>query len=202
MHNLSIQNHTVAVTDDGLYSLNDLHKASGAVSKHKPANFLRLDQTKELIAEIEQVSDVSLERNQGTDSCLGDSKAVLTNHGGKNRGTYVCKELVYAYAMWISPKFHLHVIRAFDNTVLSPKPGLQLDLHGLRFLVTADMHGKLQSRMLDPDEEIIGASHYCEIMEAYFQNNKRLQELYVHYASKWGRLKLAEKMPAYRETAS
>ncbi len=91
---------------DGLFSLNDLHKAGDALNKHRPSLFVANAQTQELIEEISQSSN----------SCL----AIKTIHGGKNRGTYVCKELVYAYAMWISAKFHLAVIRAFDQLSVAP----------------------------------------------------------------------------------
>ncbi|EKO3388707.1 KilA-N domain-containing protein [Vibrio fluvialis] len=109
MPNLTILANDIRLFD-GLYSLNDLHKASGGKQTHKPANFARLDTTKELIDEINRCSDLSI--------------AISTNRGGKNQGTWVCKELVYAYAMWISPKFHLNVIRAFDSMSTNKTPQL------------------------------------------------------------------------------
>ncbi|TFH89485.1 KilA-N domain-containing protein [Vibrio ouci] len=89
---------------DNLYSLNDLHKASGGLQNHKPIHFLKNKQTQELINEIEQSKNSYF--------------AVNTKRGGRNAGTWVCKELVYSYAMWISPKFHLNVIRAFDSMAI------------------------------------------------------------------------------------
>ncbi|WP_168769614.1 P22AR C-terminal domain-containing protein [Haemophilus influenzae] len=82
---------------DNLFSLNLVHQSEGGEAKHKPSNFLRLDTTQELIAEIE--SD-------------GQTQAVKVYRGSQG-GTYVCEELVLSYAMWISPKFHLIVLRAF-----------------------------------------------------------------------------------------
>ena len=93
---------------DGLYSLNDLHRASGNDKKHKPANFIRLEVTKGLIDEIERCSDMS----NGTNSV---AYKVIQGGDSEQQGTFVCRELVYSYAMWISPRFQLLVIRAFDS---------------------------------------------------------------------------------------
>ena len=97
MSNLQILNQSIR-TFENLYSLNDLHIASGSENKHRPALFARLDQTKDLITEIQ--------KDEKTENIL------VTRNG---IGTYACEELVIAYAMWISPKFHLIVLRAFLN---------------------------------------------------------------------------------------
>ena len=95
MSNLQILTQSIR-TFENLYALNDLHIASGGKSKHQPSNFVRLDTTKALIAEIEK-----------------DNQHALKIIRGTNGGTYACEELVIAYAMWISPQFHLVVLRAF-----------------------------------------------------------------------------------------
>lgn len=97
MSNLAILNTSIR-SYENLFSLNDLHQASGNLTKHKPAFFLRIDMTKDLIAEIEKETPNALKVIRGTQG-----------------GTYACEELMLAYAMWISPKFHLIVLRAFLN---------------------------------------------------------------------------------------
>ncbi|GGA80591.1 hypothetical protein GCM10011369_23150 [Neiella marina] len=106
MANLSILSKPIRLRD-GLYSLNDVHKAAGYLNKQKPSLFLRNEHTKDLITEIEGCTDL----------CT----PLKTVHG---IGTFVSKELVYAYAMWISPKFHLQVIRAFDAMISQQQPQL------------------------------------------------------------------------------
>lgn len=126
----SICSHTVRQDEAGRYCLNDLHKAAGGEKRHQPANFLRTNHVKELAAEILAEPPVphfrATEQNQALTAALPvphfrgteQNQPLMTYQGGDGRqGTYVCKELVYAYAMWISPKFHLHVIRTFDAVV-------------------------------------------------------------------------------------
>jgi hypothetical protein len=48
---------------------------------------------------------------------LEQNQPVNVINGGNQPGIYVVKPLVYAYAMWISPAFHLHVIEAYDALV-------------------------------------------------------------------------------------
>lgn len=99
---LSISDTSIRQDSTGRYCLNDLHKAAGSEKRHGASYWLSNLQTKELIVELDStgIPVVTLE--------------------GRNGGTYVAKELVYAYAMWISPAFHLKVIRAYDAMVTKP----------------------------------------------------------------------------------
>lgn len=101
MNNMTIANVSIRQDADGRYCLNDLHRAAGEEARHKPGNWLMLEQTKALAAEIEIAGIPAIQSKQGL-------------------GTFVVKELVYAYAMWISPTFNLQVIRAYDAQVATP----------------------------------------------------------------------------------
>ncbi|UZA25697.1 KilA-N domain-containing protein [Moraxella bovis] len=96
MTNLVINSQSISQHND-FYSLNDLHRVSGGENRHRPTFFLQNQETQEMIAELEKENTVAYHTKQG-----------------KQGGTYACRELVYRYAMWISPKFSLIVIRAFD----------------------------------------------------------------------------------------
>lgn len=86
--NVSIHQH------NGLYSLNDLHRASGGEDKNAPRRWLQNQQTIDLIKQCE----------------IDGFPSILSKQG---LGTFACKELICAYATWISPKFFLQVIRTF-----------------------------------------------------------------------------------------
>lgn len=112
---LVIGEFTIRQDDEGRYCLNDLHKASGGDKKHQPAYFIRNQQTKDLVNEIVNSANLqSLENDRSSNMSFDPIKKME----GVKGGTYVVKELVYSYAMWISAKFHLMVIRAYDALVM------------------------------------------------------------------------------------
>jgi hypothetical protein len=63
--------------------------ASGGEERHSTWRFLRLGTTAALIRELQNTTSGGF--------------APVDARAGRNGGTYVCKELVYAYANWISP---------------------------------------------------------------------------------------------------
>ncbi|MFS1583399.1 MAG: KilA-N domain-containing protein [Candidatus Arsenophonus phytopathogenicus] len=99
-----IENTVVRQDAFGRYCLNDLHKAAGDNRKDSPSHWLANSKTQELVEQF--VSDTGI--------------PVSVIRGGIGQGTYVAKELVYAYAMWISAAFHLKVIRTFDEVISTP----------------------------------------------------------------------------------
>jgi len=71
-----------------------LHKSAGGEERHSPNRWTRTDGYQSLVLELTP------------ELAFAPSESI---RGGAAPGTYVCKELVYAYAMWISPAFHLKV---------------------------------------------------------------------------------------------
>lgn len=98
MSNLTILN-TAIRQHENLFSLNDLHQVIGNSKNHQPSNFSRLETTQALVSAIQ---------------AEGTATPIKTLRGTQG-GTYACKEIVIAYAAWISPQFHLVVLRAFLN---------------------------------------------------------------------------------------
>lgn len=101
---ITIDNITIRQDSEGRYCLNDLHKAAGGNPNDRPEQWFRNKNYKDL------ANQLFIEAN-----CANLRIKPMESHRGRNGGTYVCKELVYAYAMWISPAFHLKVIRAYDR---------------------------------------------------------------------------------------
>jgi len=105
---LNISNTPIRQDLEGRYCLNDLHKASGGELKHRPGLWMENQQTKDLVMELEK-------DEAGIPASKISAISILRGRG--IQGTYAVKELVYAYAMWISPAFTLKVIHAYDSLV-------------------------------------------------------------------------------------
>lgn len=110
-HFIDVAGTQIAMTEDGLFRITDLHKAAGGLKKDQPSDWLRLDHTKRLIELLEE-----RETSRGTRPGTEQNQVLRRKIGGHpdQQGTFICRKLVHSYAMWISPEFELKVLDVFD----------------------------------------------------------------------------------------
>ena len=108
MTTLAILDTSIRQDAQGRFCLNDLHRAAGGAKKHNPSRWARNQQTQQLAQEIGRTQ----------------IRALVVLNGGTNQGVYACRELVVAYAAWISPAFHLKVLQVFLTAAAPTRPAL------------------------------------------------------------------------------
>lgn len=111
--NLVINNTPISTDSDGRFSLNDLHDAAGGGNDKKPSLFYRSDNFKKAV-EVLKAQNRAFE-------------PIVKKQGRYTGGTWVCKELVYKYAMWVSAEFEVSVIQTFDKAVNNQLPISSMD---------------------------------------------------------------------------
>ena len=151
MTTITVSGASVSQDAQGRYNLNQLHRASGGEKRHQPSDWLRTDGARQLIAALE--TDPG---NPGT--------PVSVVRGGKAQGTFVCRELVLAYAMWVSPAFHLAVLRAYDALTAPTHVVPQTLPEALR--LAADLAEKNAQLEQQRDALAIDASAFKRIADA------------------------------------
>jgi hypothetical protein len=173
---LAIYGTTIKQDSHGRFCLNDLHKAAGGERRHELANWTALQQTKDLIAEL------LAEKSTTGIPVVEQNQPLNVVNGGNKRGTYAVKELVYAYATWISAKFFLTVIRAYDAIVSKPAYALR-DLPTPKYLTPAMMK-HINRRVSWLVKNQVGATYPAlgKLIQDTFNVNKREFVPYEKYA--------------------
>lgn len=178
-----ISNISIKQDAQGRYCLNDLHKAAIANGSNahtkEPTKFLSSPQAIELISELDTQN-------------LGVKSVSAIKGRSKQQGTYVVKELVYAYAMWISASFSLKVIRAYDALQSQPfgiseqlpKPN-PLESFQTRVLVCVEKGVVSQqvvpfgSCVIDPEDPVAVATFIRECVPSNPQMLSALSSAYI-----------------------
>lgn len=100
MSKLIIADNEIGINKDGMYCLNDLHKAAMSAGKasasHRPSEFARSDNTKAFIEAVESEAD---------------TPALKIVKGGVS-GTWAVELVVMKYAGWIDPAYEVQVYQA------------------------------------------------------------------------------------------
>ena len=96
---LSIMGTEIRQDSDGLYSLNDVHRASGGGEEKRPSKWLANEQPNSIARKIEAKARI---------------RALAIKRGGNAPGVFACKELVLISATWLDDDFYIDVVCAFD----------------------------------------------------------------------------------------
>lgn len=98
-NSVSIANTSIAINAEGMYNLNDLHKAAmsngKATDSQRPSNFIK-----------SQADFITAAKN-ATGVALKQSK-------GRNGGTWADELVAMKYAGWIEPAYEVEVYQAFQ----------------------------------------------------------------------------------------
>lgn len=152
--NLVIANVEIPIDENGLYSLNALHRASEAASNKEkaPNKWLKLKSADELINEL---------KAQTENSPSGTTKVISTSNGGSYPGTYAHELLAISYAGWISPRFQLIVNQAFIDSKVRRHPLPEVSDPTLRMLLQQNQ--QMQQLIIDLDRARIEAGQAKEM---------------------------------------
>lgn len=103
---LQIENIHIKADNQGRYSLNDLFLATKTTAeRNRPKEYLKFSKTQEYV-------DFLTDSKRGSKPHLKPVKTAKGRYGG----TFICEELVYDYAMYVSAEFKHKVITAFKNS--------------------------------------------------------------------------------------
>jgi len=168
---ITIESVEIHQDQNGRFCLNDLHRASGGADKNKLSNWLQNQQTKDLVAEI--ISDA------GNPLSEQNQPLVIIKGGSGVQGTFGVKELVYAYAMWISPAFHLKVIRTFDTLQQQLKPMTQAQLAFLQAQALVEIEQRV-NKIQDAQTKIVQATKMLDQRQKILESSidKKLNEVW------------------------
>ena len=148
--NLLINSTEITTDSEGRFSLNDLHRSAGGLNSQKPSLFYRSDSFKKVV-EVLKAQNRAL--------------SPIVKKQGKNGGTWVCKELVYKYAMWVNAEFEVKVIQTFDQITQKAEPPATLE--ALNEL----------TRKIESDKEL--ASKCGELLSKYKQVKRENTEKWL-----------------------
>lgn len=159
-------------SENGLYNMNDVHKASGGEDATKPAKFLEVAKNKAIIKALQALTP--------------DEPVLKVVRGGANSGTWGSDEVVYKYAAWISEDFDAIVLTTFKKLVRHELAGIKqaaalvLEKYGQKELEHVKTLGELAAMTKDAkDSRIILRA--LEDQAGYFESSKQKPKLVMDY---------------------